>query len=56
MNGTILTFIFIILVVTQRGKIARMCALYKAYTSDKAWKAIGDRLQAPSYLNMVDHY
>ena len=56
MNGTILTFIFIILVLTQRGKIARMCALYKAYTSDKAWKAIGDRLQAPSYLSMVDHY
>jgi hypothetical protein len=27
-----------------------MCALYKAYTGERAWKAIGDRLQAPSYL------
>ena len=33
-----------------------MCALYKAYTGQRAWKAIGDRLQAPSYLNRVDHY
>jgi hypothetical protein len=27
-----------------------MCALYKAYTGDRAWKAIGVRLQAPSYF------
>jgi len=40
----------------QRRKIARMCALYKAYTGERARKAIGDRLQAPSYLSMVDHY
>jgi len=33
-----------------------MCALYKAYTGERAWKAIGDRLQAPSYLSRVDHY
>ena len=33
-----------------------MCALYKAYTGERAWKAIGDRLQASSYLSMVDHY
>jgi len=33
-----------------------MCALYKAYTGDRAWKAIRDRLQAPSYLSRVDHY
>jgi hypothetical protein len=30
-----------------------MCALYKAYTGERAWKAIGDRLQAPSYLGRV---
>jgi hypothetical protein len=36
--------------------LARICALYKAYTGERAWKAIGDRLQAPSYLNRVDHY
>jgi len=33
-----------------------MCALYKAYTGDRAWKVIKDRLQAPSYLSRVDHY
>jgi hypothetical protein len=38
-----------------RRKIARMCALYKAYTGERARKAIRDRLQAPSYLSRVDH-
>ena len=33
-----------------------MRALYKAYTGERAWKAIGDRLQAPSYLSRVNHY
>jgi len=33
-----------------------MCELYKAYTGEKAWKAIGDRLQAQGYLSIVDHY
>jgi hypothetical protein len=33
-----------------------MCALCKAYTGDRAWKAIGVRLQAPSYLSSFDHY
>ena len=42
--------------LAQRGKIARMFALYKAYTGERAWKAIGDRLQAPSYLSRVDYY
>jgi hypothetical protein len=32
-----------------------MCALFKAYIGERAWKAIGDRLQAPSYLSRVDH-
>jgi hypothetical protein len=32
-----------------------MCALFKAYTGERAWKSIGDRLQAPSYLSRVDH-
>ena len=39
----------------QRRKTARICALYKAYTGERAWKAIRDRLQAPSYLSRVDH-
>jgi hypothetical protein len=25
------------------------------YTGEQAWKAIGDRLQRPFYLNRVDH-
>jgi len=33
-----------------------MCALYKAYTGERAWRAIGDRLQTPSYLSRVDYY
>jgi hypothetical protein len=33
-----------------------MCALYKAYIAERAWKTIGNRLQAPSYLNGVDHH
>jgi hypothetical protein len=33
-----------------------MCALYKAYTGERAWSTIGDRLQAPSYLSRVDHH
>jgi len=40
----------------QCRKIARMCALYKAYPGDRAWKVIGLRLQAPSYLSRVNHY
>jgi hypothetical protein len=41
--------------LAQRRKIARMCALYKPYTGERAWNTIGDRLQAPSYLSRVDH-
>jgi hypothetical protein len=33
-----------------------VCALYKAYTGERAWKEIGDRLHAPSYLSRIDHY
>jgi hypothetical protein len=34
---------------------ARLCALYKAYNGERAWKDIGDRLQAPYYLSKVEH-
>jgi len=33
-----------------------MCAFYKAYTGERAWKAIGDRLQAPSLLSRIGYY
>ena len=41
--------------LAQHSKIVQMCAFYKAFTGERVWKAIGDRLQAPSYLSKVDH-
>jgi len=35
--------------------IARLFALFKAYSGEWAWKAIRDRLQRPYYLSRVDH-
>jgi hypothetical protein len=40
--------------VTQRRKIACLCALFKAYTGEQAWKAVWNRLQGPCYLNRDD--
>jgi hypothetical protein len=37
--------------LAQRRNIARICALYKAYSREPAWKAIGDRTQRPSILS-----
>jgi hypothetical protein len=41
--------------LVQRRRTARMCALYKAYNGERAWKDIGDRLQLPYYQSRVDH-
>ena len=41
--------------LAQRRLIARICALFKAYTGEQAWKAIGDRLLKPCYLSREDH-
>jgi hypothetical protein len=41
--------------LAQRRRTARMCTLYKAYNGERAWKDIGDRLQAPYYWSRVDH-
>ena len=41
--------------LTQRRKIFRICALFKAYSGERAWKAIGDRLKRPYYLSRVVH-
>jgi hypothetical protein len=30
-------------------------ALYKSFNGERAWKDIGDRLQAPYYQSRVDH-
>jgi hypothetical protein len=35
--------------------IARIYALFKAYTEGSAWKAIGDRIPKPCYLSRDDH-
>src|SRR5215475_1284007 len=32
-----------------------LCALYKAYRGERAWKDVGDRLERPHYLSRVDH-
>ena len=41
--------------LAQRRLVARLCAFFKAYTAGRAWKAIGDRLLKPFYLNRGDH-
>jgi hypothetical protein len=41
--------------LAQRRTIARLCALFKAYSGERAWKAIRDRLRRPYYLSRVDH-
>ncbi|PNF40969.1 hypothetical protein B7P43_G08817 [Cryptotermes secundus] len=40
--------------LTQRRLIARLCALYKAYTRRPAWRAIGNSLLKPCYLSRGD--
>jgi len=39
----------------SRRKLSRICALLKAYSGERAWKPVGDRLQRPHYLSRVDH-
>jgi len=41
--------------LSQRRKISRICAVFKAYSGERAWKAIGDGLQRPNYLSRIDH-
>jgi len=41
--------------LAQRRTIARLCALFKAYSGERTWKAIPDRLRRPYYLSRVDH-
>jgi hypothetical protein len=41
--------------LSQLRKISRICALFKAYFGERAWKVIGDRLQRPNYLSRIDH-
>ena len=41
--------------MASRRKLSRICALVRAYSGERAWKPIGDRLQRPHYLRRVDH-
>jgi len=41
--------------LASRRKVPRLCALYKAYCGERAWKDIGDSLKRPYYLSKVDH-
>jgi NADH:ubiquinone oxidoreductase subunit F (NADH-binding) len=40
--------------VVHLRTIASLCALFKAYCRERAWKAISDRLRWPHYLSRVD--
>jgi hypothetical protein len=39
----------------QHRIIAHICALFKAYMGEWAWKARDDRLQGPCYQSRVNH-
>ena len=41
--------------MVQRRTIARLCALFKAYSGEWAWKAIRDMLRRAYYLCRFDH-
>jgi hypothetical protein len=41
--------------LSQRRKISRICALFKACSGEEACKVICDRLQRHKYLRSVDH-
>jgi hypothetical protein len=42
-------------ILVEPTMVARLCALYKAYTGGRAWKAIGDRLSRSCYLSREHH-
>ena len=41
--------------LARRKMIARLCTLFQAYSGERAWKAIRDRMRRPCYLSRVDH-
>jgi hypothetical protein len=41
--------------LTQCRKISRICALFKGYRGEQAWKATGNSLERPWYMSRVDH-
>jgi hypothetical protein len=41
--------------LSQRRKVSRTCALFKAYSGERAWKFVSDRLQRPKYVSRIYH-
>jgi hypothetical protein len=41
--------------LAQRRKIARICALFKAYTGKRTWKSLRESLKGRCYLSRDDH-
>jgi len=41
--------------LASRRKLSRTCALFNAYSVERACKATGEKLQRPQYLSRVDH-
>jgi hypothetical protein len=41
--------------LASRRKLSRICALFKAYSGERTWKPIGDRLKRPHDLSRGDH-
>jgi hypothetical protein len=41
--------------LASQRNVSCLCALYKAYCGEQAWKDIGDSLKQPHYLSRVDH-
>ena len=42
-------------ILASRRKLSRICALFKACSGERTWRAIRDRTQRPHYLSRVDH-
>ena len=42
--------------LSQRRKVARICALFVAYTGEPAWKSTGNRLKGTCYRSRDDHH
>jgi hypothetical protein len=41
--------------LAEHRKIMRICALFKAYMGERAWKDMRDRLQRSCCMSRVDH-
>jgi hypothetical protein len=41
--------------LAKSRKVASICAPFKAYTRERAWKSIGNRFKRPCYLSRDGH-